>query len=68
MASPERRHLYKEYLKGEMLEAAHECLEWLRIACFRPCGEYDKCSDLGFMQHTERFFDMVKGEVPVRVI
>jgi hypothetical protein len=51
-----------------MLEAAQECLEWLRIAYFRPCGEYEICSDCGFLQHTERVFDMVKGEAPVRAI
>jgi hypothetical protein len=68
MTSAERYHLYKEYLPGEMLEAAQECLEWLRIAYFRPCGEYEICSDCGFLQHTERVFDMVKGEAPVRAI
>lgn len=68
MMSSERTHLYKAYLRGEMLEAAHECLEWLRIARFRPFGEYEVCIDRGFPQHTKRVFDMVKEEAPVKAI
>jgi hypothetical protein len=65
MASPERCHIYKEYLKVEILGATHEFV--LNGFALLTSAQL-RVMICGLLQHIKKFSDIVKAKKPVRLM